>query len=272
MIENTATHAEREVRLPGSKLFRNTKGIIFDFDGTLFDNFRLPFYLIAAYPPDLFRLWKERHIRKNFAGCDYDTPEEYFKAFFMALGAACNRSPEKMRAWYFNRYMPRMTKVLKDHYKLRPGVLEIFQLLHKDPDSTRAMIQNFPNIAIYSDYPYLRERLQALGIGPSPKIRLYGPESFGAQKPAARPFLRIAEDLGAAPDEVLVIGDREETDGYGAFKAGMHFFCLETGRKRYFRLDPNRRPPKEKPCGPALVMFAGAWDDLVKLLVEKWGK
>ena len=68
-------------------------------------------------------------------------------------------------------------------------------------------------------------------------------------------------------EEVLVIGDREDTDGIGAYKAGMHFFCVETGRKRYYRLDPGRRPPvKEEPHGPSLIMYAGVWDDLIKLL------
>jgi beta-phosphoglucomutase-like phosphatase (HAD superfamily) len=115
----------------------------------------------------------------------------------------------------------------------------------------------------------LKERVEALDAGLSRDIPLYDPGSFGAQKPAVRPFLRIAEALGIAPEETLVVGDREETDGLGAFNAGMRFFCLETGRKRYFRLDPNRRRAEEAPHGPQLLMYAGAWDDLVKLLMKK---
>ena len=265
------------------KLLRNIKGIIFDFDGTLFDNIRLPFYLIADYPPDLLRLWKERLIRKQFSGRDYPSPEEYSEAFFTAMGKACHRSPERIRNWYFKRYMPRMIRVLRKHYKLRPGVIELFRCFDSqtcaranDPQP-RILPVNLPSdkprVAIYSDYPVLKERLEAMGIVPGPDIRLYGPESFGAQKPAVRPFLRIAADLGAAPDEVLVIGDREETDGLGAFKAGMRFFCLKTGRKRYYRLDPNRRPPtKGEHHGPSLLMYAGTWKDLTKLLLEKYGK
>jgi FMN phosphatase YigB (HAD superfamily) len=246
-------------RHPMQQLMGKIKGIIFDFDGTLFDNTLIPFYLIAAWPFDLRRIRMERLIRKRFAGCDYSSSEEYYNAFFAAMGKACFRSPQRMRDWYFNHYMPRMVRVLKKHYQPRPGAPDLFRRF----DSS-----NVPRVAVYSDYPFLKERLGALGLNPGPGILLYGPESFGAQKPAVRPFRRIACDLGAAPEEVLVIGDREETDGLGAFRAGMHFFCLETGRKRYFRLDPYRRGPmqNEQAPGPSLLMYAGMWDDLVKLL------
>ena len=244
------------------KLLHNIKGLIFDFDGTLFDNALIAFYLIAAYPPDALRIWKERLVRASFAGCDYASAEEYHRAFFAALGKACLRSPRKMRDWYFNRYMPRMARVLQKHYQPRPGAQKL--LLHFGGKAARGKA----GIAVYSDYPFLKERLEALGVINGPGVLLYGPESFGAQKPAARPFLRIAADLGVRPEEVLVIGDRNDTDGLGAFNAGMRFFCLETGRKRYFRLDPYRRRPAEEPHGPSLVMYAGVWDDLIKALLD----
>jgi FMN phosphatase YigB (HAD superfamily) len=246
------------------KLLHNIKGLIFDFDGTLFDNALIAFYLIAACPPDALRIWKERLVRKRFAGCDYASAEEYHQAFFTALGKYCLRSPRQMRDWYFNRYMPRMVRVLRKHYQPRPGVQKLF--LHFGGKAVKN--GKFPRIAVYSDYPFLKERLEALGVIRGPGVFLYGPESFGAQKPAARPFLSIAADLGVRPEEVLVIGDRNDTDGLGAFNAGMRFFCLETGRRRYFRLDPYRRPPEEEPHGPSLVMYAGVWDDLVKALLE----
>ena len=196
------------------------KAIIFDFDGTIFDHSLIAFHLIAAYPFDLFRIRNERLVRKSFTGRDYASPEEYFEAFFTTMGKDCSRSPEHLRDWYFNRYMPRMRKVLKKHYKARPGMEELFRRFS-------AAERTLAKIAVYSDYPLLKERMEALGLSPGPELPLYGPETFGAQKPAARPFLCIAGDLGAAPGEVLVIGDREDTDGVGAEKAGMHFFHLK---------------------------------------------
>jgi FMN phosphatase YigB (HAD superfamily) len=263
VIGSTATSdAEYSPKHP-PKLLHNIKGLIFDFDGTLFDNAVIAFYLIAAYPPDALRIWKERLVRKSFAGCDYDSAEEYHRAFFAAFGKACLRSPQKTRDWYFNHYMPRMVRVLQKHYQPRPGVQKL--LLHFGGKTEAG---HLPRIAVYSDYPFLKERLEALGVIHGPGVLLYGPESFGAQKPAARPFLHIAADLGVRPDEVLVIGDRNDTDGLGAFNAGMRFFCLQTGRRPYFRLDPYRRRPAEEPHGPSLVMYAGVWDDLIKALLE----
>jgi len=244
-----------------SKLLRGVKGLIFDFDGTLYDNARIPFYLIAANPLDWRRIWKERLVRKSFAGCDYANADDYHSAFFEAFGKICGRSPQRIQNWYFNRYMARMVRVLKKRYRCRPGGRELF----------RRFENGSLKVAVYSDYPLLKERLEAVHLNVGPQVPLYGPESFGAQKPAERPFREIAKDLGLAPEEVLVIGDREDTDGLGAFRAGMHFFCLETGRKRYLRLDPNRRRTKEKPRGPSLLMYAGTWDDLCSLLMERLG-
>lgn len=268
MTEITARHLEQEAAHPLSKLLRNVKGIIFDFDGTLFDNIRFAFYLIAAHPTDILRVWKERLVRKSLAGCDYFSADAYHRVFFSALGKACRRSPDQMRAWYFNNYMQRMTRVLKKHYKLRPGVAELLRNESKDQGDSgeNFFFRAFPKLGIYSDYPLLKERMEALGLKTGPNITLYGPESFGAQKPAVRPFLQIAGDFGVKPDEVLVIGDREETDGLGAFNAGMHFFCIETGHRRYYRLDPYRRPPDKKPNGPSLLMHAGPWGDLLGIL------
>jgi FMN phosphatase YigB (HAD superfamily) len=202
---------ETAAEVPSSKFLHGIKGIIFDFDGTLFDNVHIAKNLISAYPPDLFRIGNERLIRRRFFGCDYSSPEAYHMAYFTALGKVCSRSPEYMRNWYFNRYMPRMVRVLKKRYQLRLGVAELFRRF-ESPDA--------PRVAVYSDYHFLKERLEILGQYSSPRIPLYGPESFGAQKPAAGPLIRIGADFGIAPEETLVVGDREDTDGLGAFKAG----------------------------------------------------
>jgi HAD superfamily hydrolase (TIGR01549 family) len=243
------------------KMLRGVRGIIFDFDGTLFDNAFIAIRLISAYPLDILRIRRERLVRRRFAGSDYSTPEKYNGAFFSELGRPFLRTPVGMRNWYFDRYMPRMVRVLKKYYKPRPGLVDLLRRIDNPASSTR--------MAIYSDYPFLKERMEALGLFTTERIRLYGPDSFGAQKPAVRPFLEIAKNMNLPPEEILVVGDREDTDGLGAFRAGMHFFCLETGNKRYFRLDPYRRKPEVEPHGPNLLMYAGAWDRLIKMLMDR---
>ena len=263
--EDLSPHDEGGLEPPEAvckKMLANIKGVIFDFDGTLFDNALIAFYMISAFPTDILRIRRERLIRRRFAGCDYENPEMYHRAFFIELGRPFLRSPERMRSWYFDRYMPRFVRVLKKHYKPRPGLVEFMRRIDNPACSSK--------MAVYSDYPFLKERMEALGLFTTERIRLYGPESFGAQKPAVRPFLEIAKDMNLPPEEILVIGDREETDGLGAFHAKMHFFCLETGRKRYFRLDPYRRKPKEEPHGPTMLMYAGAWDGLINMLMKSF--
>jgi len=198
----------------------NIKGIIFDFDGTLFDKSLIALRLIAACPVDAVFLLMERLVRKQFAGKDYYCADDYHRAFFTELGKACLRSPEKMKLWYFNSFMPRMTGVLKKHYRARHGTDELLQ----------RCVNNSIKIAVYSDYPLLKDRFHALGLTYQNDIRLYDTETFGAQKPAVRPFLHIANDFGLPCEEILVVGDREETDGIGAANAGMSFFFLKSSR------------------------------------------
>ena len=245
------------------KMIRGIKGIIFDFDGTLFDNKLFGFRLVTANLLDTIHIRNERVVRNNFSGRDFLSAENYYRAFFTGLGKICLRPPEKMRSWYFDKYMPRMVRVLKKYYKARPGLNELLKRM----DSPDSPIQT----AIYSDYPFLKERMEAVDLPYTERIRLYSPESYGAQKPAVRPFLQIAKDMQLTPEEILVIGDREDTDGLGAFNAGMRFFCLETGNKRYHSLDPNRRKLEKEPQGPTLLMYAGAWDGLCKLIKNRVG-
>lgn len=260
-IDSAVTCAAEQPVTICEKMLRSVKGVIFDFDGTLFDNSSIAFRLISANPIATLRVWKERLIRSSFAGRDFLTSERYYRAFFTELGRACYRPPERLRNWYFNHYMPRMIRVLKKHYKARPKVKELLQKIDSPESAIKA--------AVYSDYPILKERMKAIGLPTTDRIPLYGPESFGAQKPAVRPFLQIAKNMNLQPEEILVIGDREETDGIGAFNAGMHFFCLETGRKRYYRLDPNRHRIEEEPHGPKLLMYAGRWEEIVNLLMQR---
>jgi FMN phosphatase YigB (HAD superfamily) len=252
---------------------RNIRALVFDFDGTLYDYALLPLRLIRARPGELPRIWAERKTRRAFAGADYGSAEAYYGAFFARLAALCRCPADSARDWFFSRYMPLMIRVLKRYYTLRPGVRELFRSLAGGEDLPGEAGRRAPTgIAIYSDYPCLRERLEALDFSPGGRVRLYGPESFGAQKPAPGPFRTIAGELGVSPGETLVIGDREDTDGAGALGAGMSFFRLDDGRRRYFFLDPDRKPPEKKKALPARPpMGYGSWKVICGMLAACFG-
>jgi FMN phosphatase YigB (HAD superfamily) len=196
--------------------------LIFDLDGTLYDTRGFARRLVLARPQEGFLMLAERRIRKGLAGADYDSAGAYYGEFFSRMSRAAGRSAEGLRNWYFDRYIPLMCGILKNYYRPRPGTAELFEWL---------AVGGFP-FAVYSDYPRTAERLSALGLDPVLGAKLYGPEDFGAQKPAARPFLSIARDLGVPPDCTLVVGDRDDTDGAGAAAAGMAYIGIINHTKR----------------------------------------
>jgi FMN phosphatase YigB (HAD superfamily) len=194
-------------------------GIIFDFDGTLYDTRHFPVRLIAAKPVDLFLVRAERRVRAGFTGRDYGSEEAYYREFFAELARLTRRSPASVQFWYREEYMPRMIRLLKAFYRCRPGTTELFEALRTGGNVTGKPVP----FAVYSDYPRTAERLAAIGIDGSLPFAVYGPEDFGAQKPAPRPFRTIAAALGCDPAGVLVVGDRDDTDGAGAAAAGMRY-------------------------------------------------
>jgi FMN phosphatase YigB (HAD superfamily) len=196
---------------------REAGAFIFDLDGTLYDIGGLARHLVLARPADAFLVLAERKTRKALAGCDYGNAEAWEGEFFSRMSRIAKRPAAMLRAWYFDRYMPRFCDILKRRFRPRPGAAELLRAL---ADAA------FP-FAVYSDYPLVAERLAALGLDAA---RVYGPGYFGAQKPAARPFLTIAGELGVPPERVLVIGDRAGTDGAGAAAAGMAY--VQTGSCR----------------------------------------
>ncbi|GHU29206.1 hypothetical protein FACS1894172_07300 [Spirochaetia bacterium] len=192
-------------------------GCIFDLDGTLYDSSGFALHLIAEQPFEAFLLLAERKTRKSLAGSDYGQAESYYREFFSRLSQAAGKPEQLLRKWYFESYMPRMCRVLNKYYRPRSHLNELFGHL----------LKNDFKFSVYSDYPFVMQRLHALGL-PVEGYRFYSPEDFGAQKPALRPFLSIADAMHVVPGETLVVGDRDDTDGAGAAAAGMGFFRIKT--------------------------------------------
>ncbi|MCL2276659.1 MAG: HAD family hydrolase [Treponema sp.] len=251
------------------------KGVILDFDGTLFNSIGIVFHVFADSPFDSFHILKERLVRRRFAGVDFLNADCYFNAFFSELtrkfrfpkGMISQEKIEKQRKWYFENYMNCMIRVLKKHYNPRPGLEQLLSRMDSPLSPARA--------AIYSDYPLLKERMEALGLPPVKHIKLYGPESYGAQKPAARPFLEIADSLNLKPEEILVIGDREDTDGAGAVNSGMCFYFLETRGKKFSRnrlkrgLENNIKTELLNPKS-GLNIYSGKWNDFLDKFMSRF--
>ena len=64
-------------------------------------------------------------------------------------------------------------------------------------------------------------KLEALGLPEGLFDVVQSADESGAYKPWPRPFQRLAAALGLPASRVLHVGDRPETDGVGALRAGM---------------------------------------------------
>ena len=134
-------------------------------------------------------------------------------------------TPEDALNWYSNRYMGTMCFLLKRYYSQRPQLPQVFAKLH----------EKGIKIVVFSDYPRVRQRIRALDFSDDTLATIngiYSAEDFGSQKPAPRPFLEIAKNLDVEPQNCLMVGDRDDTDGVGARATGMNFIQIQTHKTK----------------------------------------
>lgn len=202
------------------------KAVIFDFDGTLYDNTDIAKAMFLSNPFRFFYMKAERDTRRAFKGRDFDTPQNFKKEFYNRAAPHAFCSPEIFAYWYEKRYLRRMAKTLaKKGFKAHDKIYEVF----------KKFTDNGIKIALYSDYNDIHERALACGVSQEALDLcqgFYSSETMGCLKPAPRGFLQIASDLGARPKECLVVGDRDDTDGFGARLTDMRFIQIKTKRPK----------------------------------------
>ena len=194
------------------------KAIVFDLDGTLYDSAGLPFRLIMK---ELSRgrlrlLAAERKVRKRLAGVDFGSREKLYEEFFKAMEKESGCPARKARDWYFTVYMKDMVKTLERHFSARKGLDTLLDGLGKQG----------VKVAVFSDYGCVERKMMALGIDCSRFSLIVDSPSFGGFKPCASSFQKVASELGLEPSDILMVGDRTDTDGEGAKASGMKFIHL----------------------------------------------
>jgi phosphoglycolate phosphatase/putative hydrolase of the HAD superfamily len=200
------------------------KVVIFDVDGTLYDQTKLRKRIIweilkfsVLHPNCLFDfkiLWDFRKIReKNLSMRVSDIESQQY-----VCGAQVSRvPPEKVRQvvreWMFEkplRYLPAC------RYQ---GVLEIFSYLRKKNIHT----------GIFSDYP-VRDKLRVLGLSPDVLVCATDRE-VDRLKPDPKGLLVAAEKLRTPVERCLFVGDRDDRDGECARRAGMPYVIIDKNNK-----------------------------------------
>ena len=186
------------------------KAIIFDLDGTLYDKSGLARRLVLSQLRKgcLWMLKREREVRKELRGVHYENEEAFYNAFFARFPRQ-----ELARRWYFETYMPDMVRILRRHYRTAPWVETVIAEWR-----TRGR-----KVVVFSDYGCVREKLQAIGFNLDWADALFEAPALGGLKPCKESFEKICRAIDLQPEECLMVGDREDTDGDGARSVGISF-------------------------------------------------
>lgn len=193
------------------------KAVIFDLDGTLYDKSHLHTRIILnqLLRKKLFLLKRERDVRSMLKGQYFGSEEAFYEIFFKHIGKG------NARKWYFDCYLPQMAKVLRKHYRLAPWVKEYIMSLR----------EKGVKIVVFSDYGFVKEKLDAIGFDTQWADYLFDAPSLGGLKPCREAFMNVCEKIGIEPQYCLMIGDRDDTDGDGARSVGMQFMKVKNATK-----------------------------------------
>lgn len=190
-----------------------TKLVIFDLDGTLYDNGRLPLYVVLHSLCSLRMLRAERSVRRELAGIFFGRGSAATDELLLRVSTRTGKPLRSVTHWYFEAYLPLQEKMLKAHFHAKPWVKDTLARLRAEGVM----------LACFSDYPQISGKLKALGIDPAMFDILADAPSMGGCKPCPEAFLNLVSQAGVTPDEVLVVGDRDDNDGEGARRSGLRY-------------------------------------------------
>lgn len=192
------------------------RAVIFDLDGTLYDN-RCLHWLLPLTELFCFRLGylgRERSSRKELRGQTFADNEDFYAHFFRAISA---RRPDKAARWYHEHYLPLQAWMLRHFCKADAWVL---------PRLTELRAQGV-RLVLFSDYGFAEQKLRALGLDPRLFDLVIDAPSLGGLKPSEAVSRRLLQRLGVEPDDVLFVGDREDCDVAAARKVGARYQLVE---------------------------------------------
>jgi putative hydrolase of the HAD superfamily len=200
------------------------RGIIFDLDGTLYHMrwFMKPL-LTLRLMPHFMRLPRYMVIRGRHAGVDFGSGEALLHRLAADLaGGEDHPALRRCHDWILNRFYRAFAEIMPLLRGSRPGLVDTLSRLR-----ARGV-----RLGVLSDFDWVYPRLQRLGVDPSLFDTLSSSESSGCLKPSARSFHAIAAEWNLPYHEILVVGDRLDTDGTGAAAAGMQFLRISDNAAR----------------------------------------
>jgi HAD superfamily hydrolase (TIGR01549 family) len=192
-----------------------TRLVVFDLDGTLYQKKGLACRMFFAAPKDGILMLAERKTRKHLRGSWQHNEDEFYQIYFQTMAKYCNLSVSELRSWYFHRYMPLMVSLIQKYYTPVNWLEPLLASLNK----------NHIKMVVLSDYGHVAEKLNALGVNISQFDWVISAPELGGLKPSPQLLMQILTKMDVAPEECVVVGDREDTDGQLAKSVGAQF-CL----------------------------------------------
>lgn len=180
-----------------------TKVVVFDLDGTLYNKKGLVKHMMFSALFEWRMMLKERKTRKRLRGIWTGNKESFYRLYFQTMATRCLFSIDYAQWWYNTRYMPLMVKVLKKYYCPAEWVI---------PFVSQCKLLGI-RLVVLSDYGHTKEKLQALGMECSLFDWVISAPELGGLKPASQLMACVAAKMGVQPYQCLVIGDRDDTDG-----------------------------------------------------------
>ena len=177
--------------------------VVLDLDGTIYRMPRMGWYMFRKHWLHLPSLIAERRWRKAWR-----------KALHDKVAAPPKPVAEH---WYRLRYLPSMVQIIAKHYKPQPWLQPLL-----DECKHRKI-----KVIILSDYESAHEKLRVLGLDPAAFDVILSTGDFGTIKPDPElgniltPY--ITSNATIDWQHVLIIGDREDTDGLLAHALGAQF-------------------------------------------------
>ncbi len=189
---------------------------VFDLDGTLYDQPKLRLIMalrLARYyifhPFAIRQLYILLYFRKTKdAWTDGASEEEIIKKVASDINTDADSVRMIVRKWIYDDPL----EIIATTKDIR--LAEWISSLRASGKKT----------VILSDYP-TQDKLAALGIEADGQYCTFDPR-IDALKPSPKGLQVIMEDLGTAPEDVLMIGDRTEKDGASAEAAGVDHLIL----------------------------------------------
>lgn len=189
------------------------KLVIFDLDGTLYDKRGLSLRMVLHAPWDICKMLRERKVRASMKGAWLGDEHSFYDEFFKRLTKDFKLNIEGNMNWYYDRYLPLMAKLIGKYQPIGDWVMPFIEECQAKG----------VKMVVLSDYERAKEKLRALGIDDTCFDWVVTSSDLGGLKPAPELMYHVAERMGVAVEDCLVIGDREDTDGEMARAVGADF-------------------------------------------------